>query len=435
MKLRFICLLLGAFFVATSAFGQAQIGSGQLMGNDTAATGVVKATTPTAIISRHSCGTSLGAKGTLLYFDGTKLNCLAPGTSGQALLTGGAAGNPSWASLSGSLVAGSGITISGTTTPTISLTNYGTGTALDNFAGFSSTGILARTASGTYAFRTATGTANEITVTNGSGVSGNPTFSLPSALTFTGKTVTNGTFTTPIISSIVNTGTLTLPTSTDTLVGRATTDTLSNKTLVAPALGTPASGVMTNVTGLPLSTGVTGNLSVNNLNSGTSASSTTFWNGSGAWVTAVTGPGSSTTDNIASFNGTGGNVLKDSGVSATNLSGAWTTFAPATSCPSATFTTNSARYKTIGKTTLWSVDISISAIGTCMASPNFGRIDITLPNTVQSSAGGAGADYSFGPNANCIAQSSTTTLKCFIQSGSSWQTGSRLMASGSYENQ
>ena len=43
-------------------------------------------------------------------------------------------------------------------------------------------------------------------------------------------------------------------TTTDTLVGKATTDTLTNKTLTSPtlttpALGTPASGVMTNVTG------------------------------------------------------------------------------------------------------------------------------------------------------------------------------------------
>lgn len=45
------------------------------------------------------------------------------------------------------------------------------------------------------------------------------------------QTLTNKTLTTPTISTIVNTGTITLPTSTDTLVGRATTDTLTNKTI------------------------------------------------------------------------------------------------------------------------------------------------------------------------------------------------------------
>jgi hypothetical protein len=57
--------------------------------------------------------------------------------------------------------------------------------------------------------------------------------------TLTGtQTLTNKTLTTPIISSISNTGTLTLPTSTDTLVGRATTDTLTNKTLTSPVIST-----------------------------------------------------------------------------------------------------------------------------------------------------------------------------------------------------
>jgi len=53
------------------------------------------------------------------------------------------------------------------------------------------------------------------------------------------QTLTNKTLTTPIITSISNSGTITVPTGTDTLVGRATTDTLTNKTLTSAVLTTP----------------------------------------------------------------------------------------------------------------------------------------------------------------------------------------------------
>ena len=62
--------------------------------------------------------------------------------------------------------------------------------------------------------------------------------------TLTGsQTLTNKTLTTPVISTISNTGTVTLPTATDTLVGRATTDTLTNKTFDANGTGNSLSNV------------------------------------------------------------------------------------------------------------------------------------------------------------------------------------------------
>ena len=53
------------------------------------------------------------------------------------------------------------------------------------------------------------------------------------------QTLTNKTLTAPVIGVINNSGNLTLPSgSPDTLVGRATTDTLTNKTLTAPTINT-----------------------------------------------------------------------------------------------------------------------------------------------------------------------------------------------------
>ena len=87
--------------------------------------------------------------------------------------------------------------------------------------------------------------SESLTLTGGTGIdtsgSGNTvTFAIDSTVaTLTGtQTLTNKTLTTPVISSISNTGTITLPTSTDTLVGRATTDTLTNKTLTSPTVTT-----------------------------------------------------------------------------------------------------------------------------------------------------------------------------------------------------
>jgi len=82
-----------------------------------------------------------------------------------------------------------------------------------------------------------------LTFTGGTGIdtsgSGNAvTFAIDSTVaTLTGsQTLTNKTLTTPVISTISNTGTVTLPTATTTLVGRDTTDTLTNKSIDASQL-------------------------------------------------------------------------------------------------------------------------------------------------------------------------------------------------------
>jgi len=52
----------------------------------------------------------------------------------------------------------------------------------------------------------------------------------------TTDTLTNKTLTTPTIASITNGGTVTIPSGADTLVARTSTDTLTNKTLTAPKI-------------------------------------------------------------------------------------------------------------------------------------------------------------------------------------------------------
>jgi hypothetical protein len=84
------------------------------------------------------------------------------------------------------------------------------------------------------------------------------------------QTLTNKTLTAPKISTISNTGTLTLPTSTDTLVGKATTDILTNKTLSSPTF---TYGTAPTVT---LTGAVTGSGSLALSNAGTLSLSTTL---------------------------------------------------------------------------------------------------------------------------------------------------------------
>lgn len=156
-------------------------------------------------------------------------------------------------------------------------------------------------------FSTVTGTGAVVLNTS-------PTFVTPALGTPASGVLTNCTgYTAANISGTINlttqvTGTLPVAnggTGVTTSTGSGNNVLSTSPTLVTPILGTPTSGTMTNVTGLPLTTGVTGTLPI--ANGGTNSTATATAGG------AVYGTGTAYAITAA---GTSGQVLTSNGASA-----------------------------------------------------------------------------------------------------------------------
>jgi hypothetical protein len=186
-----------------------------------------------------------------------KLGRLAQNVSGTGSITSNAATASAWQTartitLGGDL-SGS-VSIDGSSN--VSLTATVSGDAV----------VLGTDTSGNYVATIAAGSG--ISVSGSGSETAAVTVSIDNTVaTLTGEqTLTNKTLTTPVISSITNTGTLTLPTSTDTLVGRATSDTLTNKTISGSnnTISNIGNGSLTNssitVNGTSIALGASGTL-------------------------------------------------------------------------------------------------------------------------------------------------------------------------------
>lgn len=115
----------------------------------------------------------------------------------------------------------------------------------------------------------------------------------------------------------------------------------------------------------------------------------------------------------------------------TVVGGAWQAFTATPTCGTATFTTNTARSRTIAKNTSILVDFSITSIGSCVSPITF-----TIPVTTQANTAFNGINSNTGALVSCVSVSGpTTTISCYQAAFAAYAASGRIIAGGTFENQ